>query len=347
MGAPDEMKSLRRMQDELTQMHQADLMDTMDDSNKRKELEIKDLEAAQTVLKKPSLTLDQFLDLYIPGIKGLTEDQKKGLIRLQEEEEMMHKKDLQDAMEDDDKRQEIEQTEMDLVRQILGRNISEPEFLKLDIDTLPNLKRPEKAELKRLQKELKQLSKADKADDNEIEAPYLTEEEALLKKASDILGSPIELIDLLGLEVNKLTSLTKPDKLKLKEIQDRLAELHKNDLGNKQSRREIEMDDLSKARSILNQPELTLEELLDLDISKIKNLLPSERKELIRIQNELKLAHQADLKDAMENANDRKNLEKAELKAAEKILGEKVNIEDMIDLDLKSLKDIDADKLKE
>merc|ERR1712226_32487 len=120
----DRKNSLRRIQDELKDLHSQDLMDTMEDLDKRHQLEIKDLEAARKILKKPTLTLDQFLDLYIPAIKGLTDDQKKALIRLQEEEELMHKKDIQDAMEDDDKRQDLENKELDIVKQILGQNIS-------------------------------------------------------------------------------------------------------------------------------------------------------------------------------------------------------------------------------
>merc|ERR1712226_258853 len=175
----------------------------------------------------------------------------------------------------------------------------------------------------------------------------VSEEDVLLKKAAEILGSPIELLDLLSLEIDKLRNLSRPDKIKLREIQDRLLELHKNDLGDKEQRKEIEMDDLSKARSILNQPELTLEGLLNLDISKIKNLIPSDRKELTRIQNELRLAHQADLKDALNDAKDRKNLEKEEIKAVDKILGDKVDLEEFLDMDIKSIKDLSPDKQKE
>merc|ERR1712226_862397 len=289
------------------------------------ELEIKDLEAAQKLLKNPLLTLDEFLDLFIPGIKGLTDDEKKALIRLQDEEEMMHKKGLEEAIEDDDKRHDLEDKEMDLVRQILGQNISLPDFLKKNINDLKNLKRADKKELERLQKELKEMDQADKAEENDNINKFLTEEEALVAKASEILGEPIELIDLLGLEIDKLPNLTKPDKLKLKEIQDRLCDLHKNDLQDKKSRREIEMDDLTK----------------------VKGLLPSEKKELTRIQNELKLAHQADLKDALENENDRKNLEKEEMKVVNKILPGKVDLEEFLDMDLKSIKDIAPDKLQE
>merc|ERR1712226_505930 len=175
----------------------------------------------------------------------------------------------------------------------------------------------------------------------------VSEEDVLLKKAAEILGSPIELLDLLSLEIDKLRNLSRPDKIKLREIKDRLCQLHKKDLDDKEQRKEIEMDDLSKARSILNQPELTLEGLLNLDISKIKNLIPSDRKELTRIQNELRLAHQADLKDALNGAKDRKNLEKEEIKAVDKILGDKVDLEEFLDMDIKSIKDLSPDKQKE
>merc|ERR1711982_297421 len=100
-----------------------------------------------------------------------------------------------------------------------------------------------------------------------------------------------------------------------------------------------EMDGLSKSRLILNNPELSLQNLLDLDIAQIE-LLPAEKKELTRIQNELNLAHQADLNDALENQNDRKNLEKEEMKAVNNILPGKVDLEEFIDMDLKSIKDI-------
>merc|ERR1712226_87227 len=311
------------------------------------ELEIKDLEAAQKLLKNPLLTLDEFIDLFIPGIKGLTDDEKKALIRLQDEEEMMHKKGLEEAIEDDDKRHDLEDKEMDLVRKILGQNISLPDFLKKNINDLKNLKRADKKELERLQKELKEMDQADKAEENNNINKYLSEEEALVAKASEILGEPVDLYTLLGLNIDKIGGISKPNKVKLKEIQDRLAELHKNDLQDKKSRREVEMDDLSRARLILNKPDLSLEDLLDLDISKIKNLLPSEKKELIRIQNELKLAHQADLKDALENENDRKNLEKEEMKAVDKILGDNVDLEEFLDMDIKSIKDLSPDKQKE
>merc|ERR1712150_27135 len=225
--------------------------------------------------------------------------------------------------------------------------ISKNDFLKSNIDNLKNLRRGEKNELKRLQKELKEMDKADKAGQNNNNKPYSTEEEILLAKASHILGEPIGLYDLLNLEINKLPYLSRFGKNKLREIQNRLRELHKDLLEDKKSRREIEMDDLSKARLILNKPKMTLEDLLDLDLSKIKGLLPSEKKELARIQNELKLAHQADLKDAFENENDRKNLEKEEMKAVDNILGDNVDLEEFLDKDIKSIKDITDDKRKE
>jgi len=158
----------------------------------------------------------------------------------------------------------------------------------------------------RIQKELETLDSADKAL-NEDKMSDLNEEDALVAKASKIVGDPIESIDLLGLAIDELPNISKFGKNKLKEIQDRLCDLHKDQLQNDLSRKEIQMEDLSKARSILNEPELTLEDLLDLDIPKIKNLLPSEKKDLTRIQNDLKLAHESDLKDALKNANSRKN----------------------------------------
>ena len=120
----DQKKNLKRMQDELKQLHEADLMDTMQNPEKRQELEIKDLEVARKLLQNPLLTLDQFIDLDIAEIEGLTEDEIKTLMRLQQEEQFMHKEDLQDAIEDQDNRHHLEDKEMDLVRNIIGQDIS-------------------------------------------------------------------------------------------------------------------------------------------------------------------------------------------------------------------------------
>jgi len=380
----DKKQSLKRMQDELKQLHEADLIDTMQNPDKRQELEFQDLEAARKLVKNPSLTLGEFLELNIPAIQGLTEDKKTTLMRLQEEEQFMHKKDLQDAIEDQDKRHDLEYKEMDLVRNILGQDISLSDFMKLNIDKLKNLKLPQKSELKRLQEELRKMDQADVADENNN--LFLTEKDRLLAISAEILGEPIEVSELLDLEIDELPNLPQSDKLKLKEIQDRLSELIEddlldrksrkkiemddlsdlsepdqvnlkemqdrlselleNDLLDKISRKEIEMDGLSKSRIILNNPELSLENLLDLDIAQLK-LQPDEKKELTKIQDELKLAHQADLKDALENENDRKNLEKEEMKAVNNILPDKVDLEEFIDLDLNSIKDIVPDKLQE
>merc|ERR1711963_636080 len=114
-------------------------------------------------------------------------------------------------------------------------------------------KQPEKKELLRIQKELETLDSADKAL-NEDKMSNLNEEDALVAKASKIVGDPIEPIDLLGLAIDELPNISKFEKNKLKEIQDRLCDLHQDQLQNDLSRKEIQMEDLSKARSILNEP---------------------------------------------------------------------------------------------
>merc|ERR1711884_193810 len=122
---------------------------------------------------------------------------------------MMHKKDLEEAIEDDDKRHDLEDKEMDLVRKILGKNISLPDFLKLAINELKNLKRADKKELQRLQKELGEMNNADKAEENNNINKYLSEEDALIAKASEILGEPVDLYTLLGLNIDKIGGISK------------------------------------------------------------------------------------------------------------------------------------------
>jgi len=204
----NEKKNLARMQDELKQLHKADLMDTMVSPMNRKELEVKDLEAARVLLKNPLMSLDEFLDLYIPGVIGLNEDEKKALLRLQEEEELMHKKDIEDAMDNEDMRHNLVDQDMETVKKILGPNVNLNEFLNINIDNLKDMKRPEKKELIRIQNELKTLDSADKAL-KEDKMSELSEEDALVAKASKFLGDSIELIDLLGLEIDKLPNLSK------------------------------------------------------------------------------------------------------------------------------------------
>merc|ERR1712150_442183 len=90
-----------------------------------------------------------------------------------------------------------------------------------------------------------------------------------------------------------------------------------------------------------------LEEFLDMDIKSIKDLSPDKQKELERLQDELHKLHDADVKDALEDHDDRKKLENEELDAVHKILGDDVTLPDFLSLDLKTLKGLLPSQKKE
>merc|ERR1712150_400431 len=90
-----------------------------------------------------------------------------------------------------------------------------------------------------------------------------------------------------------------------------------------------------------------LEEFLDMDIKSIKDLSPDKQKELERLQDELHKLHDADVKDALEDHDDRKKLENEELDAVHKILGDDFTLPDFLSLDLKTLKGLLPSQKKE
>merc|ERR1712226_717301 len=153
------------------------------------------------------------------------------------------------------------------------------DFLSLDLKTQNDLLPNQQKELARLQNELQELNKKDQEKQKEKEERK-EEEKDDLQKAREILGEDIDLLDFIDLDIVSLDNLSEQKKKELVKLQELLKELHDADIKDAKSdietRRNLESDEILKAGEILKNPDLALEEFIDMDLNQIKDI-PKEK----------------------------------------------------------------------
>merc|ERR1712129_505641 len=105
------------------------------------------------------------------------------------------------------------------------------------------------------------------------------------------------------------------------------------------ARQDLEKEEMEEVQRILGD-EIPLEEFIDKDIDQIKNINPSQKKKLERLQIELTKLHDADVDQAIKDPDARQDLEKEEMEEVQRILGDKIPLEEFIDKDINKIKDI-------
>merc|ERR1712150_352774 len=147
--------------------------------------------------------------------------------------------------------------------------------------------------LERLQDELNRLHDADVKDALEDHGDRKKLEDEELDAVHKILGDDVTLPDFLSLDLKTLKGLLPSQRKELDRLQKELEELNKKDKEEEkeiEQRKEEEKDDLQKASDLLGE-EMEILDFLDLDIALLKNLTQQQKKELQRLQDELKKLH--------------------------------------------------------
>merc|ERR1711879_1045091 len=111
-------------------------------------------------------------------------------------------------------------------------------------------------------------------------------------------------------------------------LQSELAILHESDVKNaledSDDRKKLENKEMNAVKKILGD-DIELNDFLSLDLSIIKNLLPSQKRELILLQKELQKLNEKDLENDNQNEQ-RKNNETNELEKVQKLIGEDIDL---------------------
>ena len=281
-GLPEaSRRELHKLQDECIDLYEQDKADF------RQDLKKINIDRVQDLLppKYKDIKLDNILELNINDIPELSYKQKEELKKLKNELHNLHEQDI--AAE----RLQKEEKDVNRMYELLPdkfKDISITELENLNIDNIKGLPEVSRRELHKLQDELIEL---------EIEDKRAEEEEKEMDRVHELLPAKykeITIEDFLGLNLDMVRLLAKVPKHELKELQNKLKELdEKDDAAERHHKKD---KDVVKMHELLPDKfkDMPVGELENLDIDIIKGLPEKSRRELHKLQVELKHLDQLD-----------------------------------------------------
>jgi hypothetical protein len=289
--SPEQIKSVRFIQENIQKLHDQDLADLKDDSQKRHGLEADLMRKIHGALGD-GITKDDHgtFNLTAEMLAGLKPEEKVKVEHLVHDLDLLKGQDQAEIESDPNQRVNLESELLAQVEDKLGIKMTVDEFIELEIESYPGITHATKRVLHTLQDEMIKLRERDEKLWAEDSIKRAEKEQELLEKINKILGVPNSKVQVLILAAGNYSGISKLERNRLMRYQDRLRKLVSMDW--KEMEKDTTLlgrlvDTLNEIKDGIFERSLEEREFLEMDISKRPRLSGRQKAYASEIQEEL------------------------------------------------------------